>query len=256
MKNEKGLEEYIIDGGIDDIEVKINGDVIAGDQLKRVLKQGKEYESIIEAMEPLINPRVLHSLVYNSEITYQDLIEREKEEVKSIVMEALSASKPPLEGMDLILNDDEEHGGYEIICKFMERGVGIKTRISFDILTRSEFNELRSIKESLSQWRPPYIVFKKGAEEDRFESLKELIEYVEAKGKQGISIQRYKGLGEMNPDQLWETTMKPENRNLLRIQIEDAVAADQIFTILMGDHVEPRREFIENNALNVRNLDV
>jgi len=93
-------------------------------------------------------------------------------------------------------------------------------------------------------------------EKKQFESMSAFMEYVLRTGKKGMSIQRYKGLGEMNPEQLWETTMNPEKRTLLQVNVEDAVIADEIFTTLMGDQVEPRRNFIFSNALEVSNLDV
>ena len=88
------------------------------------------------------------------------------------------------------------------------------------------------------------------------QTLDELVEFFITAGKRGVAINRYKGLGEMNPEQLWRTTMNPETRTLLRVNSEDAVEADRIFTILMGEQVEPRRQFIEENALSVRNLDI
>ena len=100
-----------------------------------------------------------------------------------------------------------------------------------------------------------YLMDEKG-EKKALHSLLELLTTIRELGRRGLSIQRYKGLGEMNPEQLWETTMDPAKRKMTRVVLEDVVKADQMFTILMGDEVEPRREFIEKNALNVQNLDI
>jgi DNA gyrase subunit B len=101
----------------------------------------------------------------------------------------------------------------------------------------------------------PFTVGENGKSSE-VESREELLEMILTAAKKDMSIQRYKGLGEMNPEQLWETTMNPEKRTLLQVHVEDAVETDEIFTVLMGDQVEPRRKFIEDNALDVRNLDV
>ena len=101
---------------------------------------------------------------------------------------------------------------------------------------------------------PPFMI--KANESITYNAFADVLDFILASGEKGQEIQRYKGLGEMNPDQLWETTMNPEKRTLLKVKIEDAIEADEIFTILMGDQVEPRKEFIYKNAINVINLDI
>ena len=131
-----------------------------------------------------------------------------------------------------------------------------ETVINFAFLSSPEYQELSSIQRGFaSLGQPPYML-ERGKEQSPIERMEQLVEHVETGGRSGLTIQRYKGLGEMNPDQLWETTMDPERRTLLQVRVDDSVEADKIFTVLMGDLVEPRREFIEVNALNVRNLDV
>jgi DNA gyrase subunit B len=119
-----------------------------------------------------------------------------------------------------------------------------------------EFTDLATIHADLAVLGPPPYALQAGHDTVEFQRVEELAERVHDLGKKGLQIQRYKGLGEMNPEQLWETTMDPVRRTLLQVRVEDAFEADRLFSTLMGDLVEPRREFIELNALNVRNLDV
>ena len=156
-------------------------------------------------------------------------------------------------GFETELTSDEEHGLWEIETTTTS---GLNIRIDWNFASFVEFQRAVELYTELEDTlAAPFITGTNGSSEE-IATREELLEKVLAAAKKDLSIQRYKGLGEMNPEQLWETTMNPEKRTLLQVRIDDAVETDEIFTVLMGDAVEPRRKFIEDNALDVRNLDV
>jgi DNA gyrase subunit B len=151
------------------------------------------------------------------------------------------------------LTTDEEHGLWEIETVTIS---GINIAIDWNFASYVEFQKAVEIFSALEeQLAAPFVSGQNGSSEE-VPTRDALLEKVLAAAKKDLTIQRYKGLGEMNPEQLWETTMNPDKRTLLEVRIDDAVETDEIFTVLMGDAVEPRRKFIEDNALDVRNLDV
>jgi DNA gyrase subunit B len=129
-------------------------------------------------------------------------------------------------------------------------------RITMGFVDSAEFADLMNQYEGISRYIQSEFSMKLQGSLNKHSGLSAFAEHVSEEGRQGAYIQRYKGLGEMNPEQLWETTMNPNNRTLLQVKIEDTIDADQVFSVLMGDQVDPRREFVETNALNVRNLDI
>jgi DNA gyrase subunit B len=128
--------------------------------------------------------------------------------------------------------------------------------IHYDLLSSAEFKQLFGLYRKVEEFRGVPLLIKEKDKETVINNEGELVDYIVAAGKKNVVLQRYKGLGEMNPQQLWDTTMNPETRTLLQAKIEDAIETNEIFTVLMGDQVEPRRKFIEDNALNVKNLDI
>ncbi|MCM3870828.1 MAG: hypothetical protein ND895_09075, partial [Pyrinomonadaceae bacterium] len=151
------------------------------------------------------------------------------------------------------LSTDEEHGLWEIETSTTS---GVNLSIDWNFASFVEFQKAVELFSELEdKLAAPFTTGANGTQEE-IATRDALLEKVLAAAKKDLSIQRYKGLGEMNPEQLWETTMNPEKRTLLQVRIDDAVETDEMFTVLMGDAVEPRRKFIEDNALDVRNLDV
>jgi DNA gyrase subunit B len=135
-------------------------------------------------------------------------------------------------------------------------GSGKTFAINHDLVGQYEFRQMVKSHEQLSAFGlPPYAV-RHGDDTTIYRDIDALLDQIYKLAEKGLTIQRYKGLGEMNPEQLWETTMNPNSRRLLQVTVQDAVGADEIFTVLMGDQVEPRRDFIQKNALEVKNLDI
>lgn len=172
------------------------------------------------------------------------------------VKKHINARHPEIEDLDWMIEEDPESEAVRIVYKFRENGAVSTAEVDYALVDSPEFSDLlKSAGEANSIGQSPYSV--EDAEgEKRFDRFSEVSDFIIERGKRGLFIQRYKGLGEMNPEQLWETTMNPEIYTLRKVTLEDAEGAELMFQTLMGDEVEPRRNFIEENALNVSNLDV
>ena len=163
-------------------------------------------------------------------------------------------SNPDISGETSVVMDSG-HGGFAF--DWFDPDSGVHKTVNWDIITTAEYQKGLELKRKLAKWnQPPFAINYESKESRTCKTMSELVNAIISIAKSGASLQRYKGLGEMNPEQLWETTMNPDTRTLLQIHIDDAVEASDIFTLLMGEKVEPRRDFISRHALEVKNLDV
>ncbi|MBI4654435.1 MAG: DNA topoisomerase (ATP-hydrolyzing) subunit B [Nitrospirae bacterium] len=246
IQNESRLEDILLDLTVDDIELKVDGKVLTGKPLIPFIKKLLKFEKLIAWFSKRgIDADVLKLLL---EHNLNKAVLKDREKVSSFVMKLKSIFPDLSENIE----EDEEHQAYKIEL----RKKTFKLTINDEFLTSPDFRELQGLYSALKELgNPPYGLKSKDGQRE-FNNSKELFEYILSIAKKGVFIQRYKGLGEMNPNQLWETTMDPKKRILLQVSVEDSVKSDEIFTILMGDRVEPRKEFIEKHALEVRRLDI
>ncbi len=259
LKNEQALEEFLLDSATENLVLvpSRGGEPIGGDNLRQLARQAGRYRRLLRVLDRRCDARLVDAIIKAAHLSKADLKDP-KLIAKALgrLEEYFEAYAPELKDVVLKLAPDSEHGGYKIEAPVRPAGIRRATVIDFPFLDSPEFADLSALHQELSvMGQSPYRL-QSGGDTVDFDRVEDLGDRIHELGKKGLQIQRYKGLGEMNPEQLWETTMDPARRTLLQVRVEDAFEADRLFSTLMGDLVEPRREFIAQNALNVRNLDV
>ena len=252
MKDEEAFNRHLMNRAVakSEVIVQSTNKKLTDKRLALLLEKIFLYHDLIQRIQKKGYPRSLLNWLLKNEIRSKSTFE----EKGKIVDLQKRLRKGGFEVFDLYW--DEEHNLYGFEVQELNGGKELRSKVHWDLIASVEYRHLFQIYQEIKEIAsPPYTLVEKGREvtidheEGLLQSLNQL-------GREGLSIQRYKGLGEMNPEQLWETTMNPETRTLLKVKVEDAIEADEIFSILMGDEVEQRRHFIEENALFVQRLDI
>ena len=269
LKNEAALEEYLVSSATEELVLSTTTGEIAGPALRTLVLRTHRYARLLAQIDRKGDSRVVDGLVgvagaLSPEwLRDRPLVEATCEKLAARVRER----NPGFAALTYHVEPDTEHGGFKVVCPARLGGARKTTVLDFGLLVSAEYQELGEMAQHFAALGPaPYRLGERGVAEPaaaagasaagNVQRIEELYAKVDALARKGLAIQRYKGLGEMNAEQLWETTMDPAHRTLLEVRSDSVNEADRIFTMLMGEAVEPRREFIEQNALNVRNLDI
>ena len=259
LKDEHALEEFLLDLGTKDIAVRASdGAALNGETLRGLVKQQLRFTHVLDIVARQRKGReVVAGLAFEPGLTAAALTDRAA--LAPLIERArarILADHPELEPLTIQTPEDSEHGGVRLVIRARQNGSAQETVIDAAFLQTPEFGELQRLAAQLRGAGTAPFTIVAGEKETAAPTLTAAVAGVLAVARKGLDIQRYKGLGEMNPEQLWETTMNPDTRTLLQVRVEDGVEADLMFSTLMGDEVEPRRKFIEDHALTVKNLDI
>ena len=263
LKNEAALDNYVIENALGDVELDVGGHTVTREVLTEIAKKGLRYRSTLDALARERRPEVIEALLdlISADGLEAVLAKLGAEDTAGELAKALVAGAQAMmpEGkVGATVIDGAEGSGQKVVrVQIFSDGVTQYENVDAEFLHSGELQALSQIRSYVAGLGGTGFVLRRSkGEELRPSRLVDLVHHIGEIGRSGLQIQRYKGLGEMNPDQLWETTMDPTRRALLKVRIGDRLDADQVFSVLMGDNVEPRREFITTNALNARNLDV
>ena len=254
LKNEQELSEYLLSMSLENIQIESSLGLLTHSQIIPALKAAVRLNKAIDRVARKLHSEVLRGLLAAGVATTTLKSKEDLDAIMRVIQKRMEDLKIPF---SYSLSHDQEHNSWYATVENVVHGAKRIAPINHATLVSSEYEELVKYSQaSETIGKGPYRVSAQGKNHWEASSVEDLSEKVLELAKSGMTIQRYKGLGEMNPEQLWETTMDPERRTLLKVTVDDAVEADSIFSVLMGDQVEPRRQFIEENALRVRNLDI
>ncbi len=263
LKDDDGLSRYLVDAGSDGLFLRTaEGVALQGEPLRRFLDELLRWQALLDKLGRKLDTRVLEAFIRATDVRLDDLGDAPKLEAAMQRIRAYIDKKYPDFGLlDMTVTRDEEHGRFTLSAQSRIGAATRLTRFDFDFLASGDFSKLHDIDVGVRALGTPPFYALDAADQDASKGsvigdADSVFKFVDTRARKGLSVQRYKGLGEMNAGTLWETTMDPDARVLLQVRIDDAVEAEQLFSVLMGDEVEPRREFIETNALSVRNLDI
>jgi DNA gyrase subunit B len=258
VKDDVELNAYLSNVALDSAALFLMAEAppLQGPGLESLMKKYTEVMAIIRRLGRRYDERVLEQLLYSPPLVADELddLARVDEWMTALSRRLAGAPEAPRYALSLVREADTS--GWEIRIARRHHGVDTVRSLQREFFESAEYRRIAGLGAELADLVGDNAYVVRGEKRQSVRSFRDAVEWLMAEARKGQAIQRYKGLGEMNPGQLWDTTVNPETRRLLQVRVEDAVAADDIFTTLMGDHVEPRREFIENNALSVANLDV
>lgn len=260
LKDDQALTEFLTNAALESAQVFTNPEApaISGTALETLVYDYRKVMAIIDRLSRLYPPEILEHMIYMSALTSESL--KDRSEVESwcqTLSQTLEQGQNSGSSRYLVtVREDQERHIFLPQIEVLAHGLSHEYPFSHDFFASGEYQAVIELGSKVQGLIEAGAYVQRGKKQQVVDSFKAALDWLMTESKKGYNIQRYKGLGEMNPDQLWETTMDPSTRRMLKVTVEDAIAADQIFTTLMGDQVEPRRDFIETNALSVANLDI
>lgn len=260
LKDEEARIEFLTQAALEGASLHVNSEApgISGPALESLVNEYRTVIKTIERLSRLYPAEVLDEMIYVPSLAAEHLKDRQHmlQWTESMAQRFNHKRKAGSDYYKITVREDSERSLFLPHVAITEHGVEREYLFTHEFFNSGEYRSIVELGEKLETLIEEGAYIKRGEKTEPVKTFNEALAWLMKDASRGYSIQRYKGLGEMNPEQLWETTMNPETRRMLQVTISDAIAADQMFTTLMGDHVEPRREFIEANALAVANLDV